>query len=237
MSARTLLITRPRAEAEALMQTLAAEGWASIAEPLLEITMLPAELPDLSRFRALVFTSAQAVAAFAGKTRKRDLPVYAVGLATEVAARKTGFADIRTATGNVAALNRLLAEERSGDQRPLLHISGVHIADQVRAPGAPVERLPLYDARAAMELSPSCLDALDRTLISGVLLFSPRTGKIFAELLKKYARTQLVSTINALCLSDTVIESIRHLPWRNVQAAAAPDTAGMIALLKGMESK
>ena len=237
MTARTLLITRPRAESEALAQTLAAEGWASIAEPLLEIKALPEELPDLSRFRALVFTSVQAVAVFAGKSRRRDLPVYAVGLATEAAARKTGFGDIRTAAGNVAALNRLLAEERPGDQRSLLHICGVHIADHVRAPGTAVERLVLYDARAATELSFSCLDALDRKLIYGVLFFSPRTGKIFAGLLEKYARTEAVSSIFALCLSDTVLESIRHLPWRDVQAAAAPDTAGMMALLKGMDSK
>ncbi len=188
-------------------------------------------MPNLSRYNALVFTSAQGVYAFSALTSRRTYPVYAVGPATAAAAREAGFTDVKAAAGDLKALNDMLTGKMKSENRSLLHIGGVHTAGAVEVPGLQVDRLPLYEAKAVQELSPACLEALERKAFTAALFFSPRTGAIFAELLEKYARTPAVSSIRALCLSDSVVESLKLLPWRDVQAAPTPDMAGMMALL------
>jgi uroporphyrinogen-III synthase len=231
MSAQIVLITRPRAEAETTARLLAAKSWVPFIEPLLEIVPLKTQLPNLSRYHALIFTSAQGVYAFSTVTTRRNFPVYAVGPATAAAAIESGFTEVKAAAGDLKALNDLLTGKKRSENRSLLHIGGVHTAGAVEVPGLQVDRLPLYAAKAAQDLSPACLDGLDRNAFAAALFFSPRTGAIFAGLLKKYGRTNAVSSINALCLSDSVVESLKFLPWRDVQAAPTPGMAGMMALL------
>jgi uroporphyrinogen-III synthase len=232
----TLLLTRPRDESAALAEVLEEKGWDCFIEPMLEIAPVHARLPDLAGFRALVFTSARGVNAFAAASRHRELTAYTVGPVTASIAINAGFGDVRAGAGDLKALNHMLATEKHDDGRPLLHISGVDVAGTVEAPGTKVERIALYEARTVRELSLGCLERLDRRLFAAVLLFSPRTGHIFADLLRKYARTDAVLSIKALCLSDSVVESVRFLPWLDVQAGPTPDMAGMTALLKRMES-
>jgi uroporphyrinogen-III synthase len=247
---RAVLITRPRAESEALAMEVKAHGREPVIEPLLEIVALDAALPNLSQYQALVFTSAHGVDAFVsrlptpftsplpqvgrGTVRGETLyalPLYAVGEATEQKARSAGFTNIKTADGDGAALNRLLAAEYLAPDRPLLHPGGLHRAAVIEAPGLRIDHLALYEARGAASLSPGCLRRLDGGGIGAALFFSPRTGKIFTELLKKHARTQAVSSIRALCLSDSVLKSIISLPWADIDVAARPDQAALLALL------
>lgn len=232
MKPGTVLITRPRGEAESMARLLAARGWRCVIEPMLEIVPVSTPLPDLSKYQALAFTSAQGVRVLAAKTDNRTLPVYAVGEATANAAHEAGFNNVTTADGDLGALNRLLMQVKAQDNRPVLHVCGVHTAGEVIAKEFTVERLPLYEAKAADKLSAECLKALDEARLDAVLFFSPRTGRIFAELLEKYGRTRAILPINALCLSDSVVESVESLPWRSVRAAPAPDMAGIMALLE-----
>lgn len=232
MKPGTALITRPLGEAESTARLLAARGWQCFIEPMLEIVPLSTPLPDLSKYQALAFTSAQGVRVLAARTDDRSLQVYAVGEATANAAREAGFKNIVTADGDLGALNRLLMQVKAHDNRPVLHVCGIHTAGEVIAKEFTVERLPLYEAKAADTLSADCLEALDEGAFDVALFFSPRTGRTFAELLQKYGRTQAAASINALCLSDSVVESVESLPWRSVRAASTPDMAGITALLE-----
>ena len=61
---------------------------------MLVIVPLGAPVRDLRPYRALAFTSANGVRAFAGKSTERNLPAYAVGERTAVALRAAGFTPV-----------------------------------------------------------------------------------------------------------------------------------------------
>ncbi len=119
-----LLLTRPQEDSVALEAMLAERGHEAIVEPLLTIRPdLNAPL-DLEGVAALLFTSANGARAFALRSHRRDLPVFAVGDASAQAARDLGFAKVESAGGDVAALGALVAHRHRPEDGALLHVAG-----------------------------------------------------------------------------------------------------------------
>ncbi len=226
-----VLITRPEAEAQNLADIVAEHGFKPFIEPLLMVEALDFDLPDLEQYQALVFTSANAVRVASKQIEGRDCPVYCVGAQTEEVARGCGWLHVKAAGGNVKALAAFLAEENLNPDAPLLHLAGQDIAAPIIVPGFVIECLAVYKAQQAEALSPECLCLLKQKDIEAVLFFSVRTAQAFAALLEKYERTESISSIKALCLSDSVLRSVSHLPWQDVRAAKAPDAKALVELL------
>src|SRR2546430_13735123 len=76
------LVTRPRAEAMALAEALAARGIEAIIEPLLDIHYRDEPAPDLAGVQAVLCTSANAVRALAPLRPGRRAALLPVGAAT-----------------------------------------------------------------------------------------------------------------------------------------------------------
>lgn len=229
-----VVITRPREEAVALAAELTARGYRTLVEPMLDIVPLPTPMPALSRYRALVFTSANGARIFAGKSEERAIPAYAVGAQTAETLRSAGFADIRDAAGDAKALAALIGRTL-GNQGPLLHVSGKDVARDIGSLLAPtriaVERLVAYEANPAVELSPALVSALYACTVIHVLFFSVRTASAFGTLIRKRGLTDMISASSALCLSSRVAAETGNLPWRTVKTASEPTSAALAALL------
>ena len=228
-----VLITRPRADAEAVARVLAARGIESLIEPLLEITNLPEAALDLDGVQAVLLTSANGARALALATARRDLTVLAVGPATAAAAGDAGFAQVATAAGDVDALGRLAAARLTPDDGPLVHVSGSAVAGDLAgnltANRFTVRRAPLYEARPVAALSPAAVSALRGGAIDAVLLFSPRTAASFVRL--AHESSVALAGLRALCLSRAVADQAAVAPWRVIEVAATPDQDGLLALI------
>ena len=96
---RRLLVTRPRADADALIQALAARGCAALLAPMLTIRPTGHRIDDAGRFQAAAATSGNGVDGLATATDRRALPVFAVGEATAERARGHGFDPVIVAGG------------------------------------------------------------------------------------------------------------------------------------------
>src|SRR5512147_1864047 len=104
------LITRPQDDAKPLAAALAAKGIDCTIEPLLQIVPIEDTTINLDGVQALLFTSANGVRAFAAKSARRDLKVLAIGEGSAAAARETGFPEVESAGGDVAALATLVID-------------------------------------------------------------------------------------------------------------------------------
>jgi uroporphyrinogen-III synthase len=180
---RTLLLTRPRAQSEDFAAALAAAlpgRFRPIVSPLVEIAPIEAEI-DLDGIAALVFTSANGVAAFADRRPDiRGLPAYCVGASTAAAARAAGLA-ARSAEGDAVALAALIRRDRPG---PLLHLRGAHAAAELAtilsAEGLPAREAVLYEQRPLPASAEA--EALGRAGHLDVLTaFSPRGARALAR--------------------------------------------------------
>ncbi|MGE5146680.1 MAG: uroporphyrinogen-III synthase, partial [Candidatus Eiseniibacteriota bacterium] len=196
-----VLITRPRADAEALAAALAADGVDSLVAPLMTIEPVDAAL-DLAGVQALLFTSANGTRTFAGKSMVRDLPVFAVGDATARAARDAGFARVESAQGAVEDLADLVRRTLDPKAGALLHAAGADVAGDLQgalgAAGFTVRRAVLYRAATADDLPAAAAAALRDGSLTAVLFFSPRGAATFVRLAAKAGVEPALRHLDAL---------------------------------------
>jgi len=230
-----ILVTRPEHEAADLVRDLAAAGADALSAPMLEIALVDGPPLDLSDVRGILVTSRNGVRALAGRTRRRDLPVYAVGDGTAAAAAEFGFAPVESASGDAADLVALVLRRLPPGGSPLLHAAGRDRARDagaaLRAQGYPVRTEVLYEARPASALPAAARDALARGTLSAVVFFSPRTARTFGTLVSGAGLADACRGLLALCLSSAVADAARTLPWRDVRVARRPDREALVRLV------
>lgn len=228
-----VLVTRAEPGAAETAARLVAMGHEVVRAPMLSIEDVAANA-DISQFVALLFTSANGVAAFARTSAARDLPAYCVGDATGEAARRVGFRNVRIGGGDVRALADFVAQSRRPVDGALLHVSGADIAgDLVRdlsLRGFTIERRVFYRAVAAATLPADAETALKsaHSNIRAALFHSGRGAKAFVDIVKHNIDC---TRITALCQSDTVAAAASALAWRDILVAQAPRDDALIALV------
>lgn len=229
-----LLITRPSADAEPLAAELEAAGHQCLIEPLLSIHFLDPPVLNLDAIKAVLLTSANGARALAEATNRRDLLLLCVGEATAAAARQAGFSDIGIAAGDVDALMQMV-QVMLPQGAPLLHIAGSvtrgRLVERLSELGYEARRAVLYEARAAEALSQGVQQAIGQNKLDGVLLFSPRTAKLFVRLLETHGLLQAVRGLQAYCLSEAVAEELAGLPFSACHIAQAPTRQALIELI------
>lgn len=233
-----LLVTRPEPDATRTANALAVLGHQIVIAPLLTMrTLADARLPKRV-FQGLIFTSANAVRAL--KTHaERDLvaglPVFAVGDATALAARRIGFESVTSAGGDVAELTEYLEAILQPENGPLLHLAGdVIAADPAIAlgdMGFRVMTTALYAMDPVKELPQPAQTALETGELDGVLLYSRRTAAVFALTLRRAALAPLAPSVCCYCLSQTIAEAISPVTDGLVHVADTPTQISLFASL------
>jgi uroporphyrinogen-III synthase len=232
------LVTRPRAEAEELVNELAGRGIAAIVEPLLDIRYRAEAAPEFAGVQAVLCTSANGVRALARLTPERAVPLLAVGEASAARARAEGFAEVASAGGNVDDLVRLTAARLRPHAGRLLHVAGSvaagDLAGALRQRGFAVERTVLYEASPAQALSAATARALAAGTIDFVLLFSPRTAAVFARLVGQSGLAPAMRFMTALSISAAADAVVEALSFRDRYIAERPDQAHLLAALDSL---
>ncbi len=234
-----VLVTRPRADAEALVAELAARGHEVLIEPLIVIKPAAPPLPlDLDAVQALMFTSANGVRAFTAVEKARGLPVFAVGDATAEAARDEGFGQVESAAGTVEDLVALVARRCDPSAGSLFHGAGSRVAGDLKGAlekaGFAVQRVVLYDARPIQALSAAARGALGEGHLDAVVFFSPRTAGTFVRLIAQNGLEAACARCHAVCLSAAVAGELAALNWAGVHVAARPERQALLDSVDGI---
>jgi uroporphyrinogen-III synthase len=224
----TILLTRPRAQSGLFAAQIRAhlpEARVVIA-PLMDIVPT-ATVPELAEGDALIFTSANGVAA-AGQGQGRT--AWCVGERTAAVARDAGYAAHvagRTAEELVEHLRGLRPAGR------LVHLHGAHtrgdVAGGLAAAGLQVADFAVYD-QVALEPGPDFAAALASAPLV-VPLFSPRSAVLFAEAAARTGTLALDRGLFPLALSPAVREA---LPARLQGVTAVCDRPDATAMLDGI---
>lgn len=218
-------VTRAEPGASATAGRLVGLGHTPLVAPLLAIRPLPFP-PIPSEIGALAFTSANGLAALAGRPeleRLRGLPVFAVGDATAEAARALGFVQVRSAAGDVAALSALIGASKADFVGPVLHLAAAERSGELNEAGVPVLTTPVYEA---LELPLSDVVKAAWAELDAVLVHSPRAARVLARV----AATLAGSGIAAVCISEAAAAAL-PAEWGRVEVADAPTEAALLARL------
>jgi len=223
-ASRRVWITRAQPGAEATATRLRALGFAPVVAPVLETRPIAGVEIDLTSVDALAFTSAAGVAAFTALSPARDHAVFTVGEATAEAARAAGFADVRSAKGDVLALADLIA---GAGPRPALVMNpsaaepSADLAGLLTARGLKARSVAVYETRETdLAAPPAGLAAL--------LIHSGRAARAVARLTAALD----LSAVTACAISAAAAAPLADVGFGRIAVAAEPTEAAVLSLLR-----
>ena len=219
----------------ATARILREQGYKVIVDPALRIHRLDPKLPDPGTVDRVLLTSAQAAFALAPF---RHLPVHAVGEATARAARRQGALDVYAASGDWEDLARQV-QAVAPQGGAILHLAGQDTAGDLGPMlaecGYRFERAVVYEALPSTALAARTRAALLRDGLDAVLLFSPRSARIWRDLVAEADLTDRLDGIVGACLSPSVATVVEDLPWQELRTAERRDQAALLDCLDAIE--
>lgn len=190
-------------------------GFEPVVAPLLRVERLIFDTEVAANAGALAFTSANGVRAWAACGGRTDLPAFGVGRGTAEAAQAAGFADVRWADGDGAALaERISREPPVGTVlHPAAEEPAFELAASLLAAGVPAMSVAVYRTVETEAAAPGAHLAL---------LHSPRAGRAYAR---------LPSPPPAWCLSEAVAAPLRAAGLAVAAVADCPSEEALLRLL------
>ncbi|MEX0694457.1 MAG: uroporphyrinogen-III synthase [Rhodospirillales bacterium] len=230
-----VLVTRPHEDAAPLVARLAEMGIDSVVAPMLQIMQIEGPMLDVDGVQGLLLTSANGVRALAARTERRDLPVYAVGDATALAAVVAGFANVISAAGDVDDLADLVVEHVDPGLGVLLHAAGTvragDLAGSLSGAGFTVRREMLYEAKPVPVLPPEAVLALENGGLDGVMIYSPRTARHFEKLVSMAGLEAALGRLTLFALSNNV-DAAATLTWAGRKIAGQPEQEALLQAVR-----
>jgi uroporphyrinogen-III synthase len=132
----------------------------------------------------------------------------------------------------VAGLAAFIAANFRPEAGPVLYLSGAETSGDLQGSlqslGYTVDRLTLYDAVPATSLG-GASSVIAQGKASGVMLYSPRTARIWSALVQQQGLEARAAKLNHFCLSANVAAALPET-WRR-SIANSPHEDAMLALL------
>lgn len=226
-----IAVTRPEEDAGPLKARLEALGHEVVMAPLLSIRRRgDAAIPD-GAWQAIAVTSANGIRALPPGHGLEKFRTLTVGPQSLKAARAAGFR-AEAHGGDVNGLAAFIRSELDPGAGPILYLSGAETAGDLEAQlagaGFACHRAMLYDAVPAEDLG-AAAGALRARRLDGVLLYSPRTARIWRGLVEAAGLSAAAEKMRNFCLSPNVA-SVLPDAW-DKKIAETPDEQAMLAML------
>jgi len=244
---RRVLVTRPAEQAGELAALLRAAGAEPVCVPMVRAVATPegegvaAALAALDGYDALLFTSANAVRAFAerlagaGRAPDRAPRAICVGPATAEAARRAGFPQAEVPGERFDADSLLAAlREQAPAGRRFLFVRGASAREVLprglRDAGARVDEAVAYRTEPAEVDAPALRAALVRGELDALTFTSASAARRFAELLDEPAR-RAAAGCKVAAIGGTTATALRE---QGLPPHVEADQAGMRALVEAL---
>jgi uroporphyrinogen-III synthase len=238
-----ILVTRPEPDASAMKARLEALGHEVSLAPLLHIEPIAIEARSLEGAQAIIATSRnglRALGASKALALALKLPLFTVGPGTADLARQLEFQRVISGAGTACDLVPVIAAEADPAKGPLLHVAGDVIAFDIGAAlskhGFEVRALTAYRAVAAASLSAPVAESIAEGRIDAVILMSPRSADIFAQVVARAGIERDARQLVFLCLSQAVADALQGLAPARVEIAEAPNSVAMLAAVGRLAS-
>jgi uroporphyrinogen-III synthase len=248
-----VLLTRPETDAEPLKSRIEQLGHRVSLAPLLTIVLEPVPEKAISHAPAIVATSRNGLRALAASPALKaalELPVFVVGAGTAAYAKDLGFLDIVSGPGTAADLVPIIAAHHAAKTGPMVHLAGDHLAFDLAAAladlGIRLIALPAYRSVAAETFDPGIAAGLEAKGFDAVILMSPRTAAIWADLMQKPSFAAALTAMTHICLSEAVAAEVRDklpkkcpapLPAARIEVAAKPNAEEILALVSRLAAQ
>ena len=215
-----ILFTRPLEDCHEMILKFQSLGHEISHLPLINIEGLKYEAPNYSEFKAIIFTSANAVKFLDIKNIDKKLKCFCVGSATEKKARSVGFQNVFAAEGNVSNLKELILQNFNTSDGKLIYISGEIISSdldkELISSGYTVERLINYRANPIEKYDESFIEKLKLKMPEITYIYSQNSAINFLKVIKNYQLETLWMNTNLMCIGEKTSSILNEIKWKKI---------------------
>ena len=215
-----IVITRPKEDSFNLIDNLIQLGHSVTHLPVIKIEKLEMKKINLQNYKAVIFTSSNAIKYMNIEKFDFKIKCFCVGKATELTAKKIGFINTFSSEGTVNSLVELIIRTLDNKLGKLLYLSGEFISkdldvDLIRA-GYLVDRISNYTSIPIEQIDNKTLDFIKRNPPDVFFIYSLKSAKNLFNLINKCALLNIVTNSNLMCISEKVFLVVKQIKWKKV---------------------
>ena len=213
-----IVITRPKEDSLHLIEKLRRLGHLITHLPVIKIEKLQTKKINLENYKAVIFTSSNAIKFM--NIEKFDLKIkcFCVGSATELTAKQAGFINTYSSEGTVDSLIELIIRTLDNKSGKLLYLSSEFISknldnDLIKA-GYSVDRISNYTSLPIETIDETTLNFLKKNKPDVFFIYSSKSAKNLFDLINKYSLLNIVTHSNLMCISEKVLLLLKQIKWK-----------------------
>ena len=215
-----ILLTRPLEDcSEMILKFKSLEHQVSHL-PLLSIDKVSYEEINFLDYRAIIFTSANAVKFLDLKQIDKKLLCFCVGNATEKKARSFGFQNVIAAEGNVANLKELVLQNFDQKDGKLIYVSGetisIDLDQQLLKEGYNIKRIVNYRTNHNEIFDENFVEELKSNMPDMVYVYSQNSASSFLKFIKIYQLESLWMNTNLMCIGEKTSSILNEIKWKKI---------------------
>ena len=215
-----IIITRPKEDSLFLIERLKKLGHRITHLPVIKIEGLKSEKINFKNYKAVIFTSSNAIKFLNVDKFDPKIKCYCVGKTTEITAKQVGFINTYSSEGTVDSLIELIIRSFENKLGKLLYLSSEFVSkdldvDLINA-GFMVDRVSNYTSLPVEEIDQNIVDFLKKNPPNVIFVYSLKSAKNLFNLINKYSLLNVVTQSNLMCISEKVLLVLKQIKWKNV---------------------
>ena len=215
-----ILFTRPLEDCHEIILKFQTLGHNVSHLPLISIQGLKHENLNYSNFKAIIFTSSNAIKFLDVKNIDKKIICFCVGTATEKKARSIGFQNVFAADGNVDNLKELILLNFNSSDGKLLYISGEIVSSsldkQLISTGYKIKRIINYRAIQIEKYDQDLIEKLKLKMPDIVYIYSQNSAINFLKIIKNYQLEVLWMNTNLMCIGEKTSSILNEIKWKKI---------------------
>ena len=215
-----ILLTRPLEDCHEMILKFQSLGHEVSHLPLIAIESLKHDSLNYTNFKAIIFTSSNAVKFMDINNIDKKINCFCVGSATEKKAKSVGFQNVFAAEGNVNNLKELILRNFNSSDGQLLYVSGEIISSnldqQLISEGYNIKRIINYRANPIEKFDQNFIDKLKLKMPQIVYIYSQNSAFSFLHIIKNYQLESLWIDTNLMCIGEKTSAILNEIKWKKI---------------------
>ena len=215
-----IVITRPQEDSLYLIENLIKLGHVVTHLPVIKIEKLETKKIDLSNYKAVIFTSSNAIKFMNIEKFNSKIKCFCVGKTTELTAKQVGFINTYSSEGTVDSLIELIIRTLDSKSGKLLYLSSEFISKDLDKDlineGYSVDRISNYTSSPVEEIDEKILNFFKKKPPDVIFIYSSKSAKNLFKLINKYSLLNVVTQSNLMCISEKVLLVLKQIKWKKV---------------------
>ncbi len=215
-----ILLTRPLEDSLEMISKFKSLGHQVSHLPLLEIESVNHEIINFADYKAIVFTSANAIKFLNLRDIDKKILCFCVGASTEKKAKTVGFQNIISAEGNVRNLKELILQNFDKKNGKMIYVSGDTISTELDREllheGININRLINYKTTHIKNFDATFVSELRIKIPDIVYIYSQNSALSFLKFIKLNKIENLWMNTNLMCISEKTSSILNEIKWKKI---------------------